>query len=608
MIQELRNKIIEANSAYRLGKSIMSDAKYDQLVDELSLLSPDDELLTKVGITVDDDSRKALLPIEMASMDKLKTLEEISDWSRLKGINRNVLVIITPKLDGLSLCVDEKARVENVYTRGDGIYGQKSNEHYKLIGNHKKTKAFDFTYGEVIMSKDNFLKKYADDYANPRNFVAGLMNSKDVKSPLSDCDYIRYGGVGGDFNTKQEILDELNKAQTVKIDYHICKLSELTEEMLIELFHKWSVNYEIDGVIIEVNDITLQEQLGRETSSNNPVYARAFKHESFAESMITEIVGITWAPSKNNLLKPVAQVKPIKLNGATVANCTLNNAKYVRDNNLGIGSMIRITRSGLVIPKIIDIVNATGFIEPTIIGNEIVWNDNGVELMLVNDNDEILKKRIVSFFEILSADNISTGVIEQLWDAGFRTINQILNLSKTDLEKIDRFGKRKSEIVYNSIKKSISNVRLCDIQYASGCFKNLGSKKLELLEHFTEKPNIYDIIKIDGFAETSAISYIDGYDDFQKFLQENKNITIKKKTENKSNDLKDMCVVFTGVRRDDLSKQLIERGGRESSAISKNVTHLVCKDKNSSSSKMLKAIKLNIKIIDVFELEKILYV
>ena len=169
MISELRNKIIEANDAYRLGKPVMSDAKYDQLLDELALLSPDDDILAKVGHVIIDESRKSRLPIEMASMTKTKSLDDINDWCRLKGISKNEEVIITPKFDGLSLCVDEETG--DCWTRGDGQFGQKSNEHYKLIQNHlyngikinKDAVPFKYTYGEVMIPKKVFLNKYSEE-------------------------------------------------------------------------------------------------------------------------------------------------------------------------------------------------------------------------------------------------------------------------------------------------------------------------------------------------------------------------------------------------------------------------------------------------------------
>ena len=200
MINELVEKIKLANEVYRLGKPMMSDSQYDILIDELKSLDPKNELLTKVGLEVQDESRKSRLPIEMASMNKIKSMEDIDDWCRLKGISKSENVIITPKFDGLSLCVNEKT--DDAFTRGDGEFGQKSNDHYKLIGNHLDSnthrdvlRSFDFTYGEVMMSKKTFLDKYSMDFANPRNFVAGLLNSPDARPSLTDCNYIKYGAV-----------------------------------------------------------------------------------------------------------------------------------------------------------------------------------------------------------------------------------------------------------------------------------------------------------------------------------------------------------------------------------------------------------------------------
>ena len=394
MIENLRNKITKANDAYRVGKPVMSDSEYDKLMEELSNLSPGDELLTKVGHVISDESRKSKLPIEMASMNKIKSMDDINDWCRLKGINQNELVIMTPKFDGLSLCVNEQSKES--WTRGDGEFGQKSDEHYKLIKNHlyndgvstssfinNFTFPFSYTYGEVMIPKQVFIDKFSADFANPRNLVAGLINSKTVSDSLKDCQYIKYGGIPNKnikFNTKKELLDELNIGQEKKVNYHVCKISELTEDLLIGLFNKWSVDFEIDGIIIEINDLALQNKLGRETSSNNPVWARAFKHPSFEQSAETEILDIEWNISKNSLLKPVAIVKPINLDGVVVSRCTLNNARFVKDMGIGSGAVVVIRRSGLVIPKIVDVIKTVDFIEPTIEGVEICWNESGTEI------------------------------------------------------------------------------------------------------------------------------------------------------------------------------------------------------------------------------------
>jgi NAD-dependent DNA ligase len=609
MIEQLKEQITKANDAYRLGNPIISDKEYDLLVDELSLLSPSDELLSKVGHVVADESRKSRLPIEMASMNKIKSMDDIDDWCRLKDISKSELVIITPKYDGLSLCVDETSN--KAWTRGDGVYGQKSNSHYKLIENKLVSTLdpkFDFTWGEVMMSKKTFIEKYSQDFANPRNLIAGLLNSKEPSDILKDTSYIKYGAQSiYEFSTKKEILDELNSNQQIKVPFHICKISDLTEDLLIKLFHDYSVDYEIDGLIIEINDLSKQSNLGRETSSNNPVWARAFKHPSFEQSAETEIIGISWNISKQGLLKPTLHVSPIKLDGVTVSNVTGNNARFVKDMGLGVGAKVVVKRSGMVIPIIADVITPVEFVQPTIEGVEVDWNENGIELITLTETDDQKLKKNISFFEILEADNVSEGVITQLWDAGYKTISDILKLTTSDLEKIDRFGKRKAKIVYDSIQKSVTNVQLSKLQHATGIFKGLGSKKLVLLEDFTTKPTIDQVMAIEGFAEVSAKSYIDSYDIYFDFVKDLP-VTISEKVEvvKTGSDLDGKQFVFTGVRMPDLESVIESRGGKISSGVSKNTTHLVMKSVGSGSSKEKKAIELGVEVITVEQLEKLL--
>ena len=605
MINELKEKIVKANEAYRIGKPIMSDKDYDQLVEELELLSPNDDVLTKVGHVVADETRKSKLPIEMASMNKIKSMNDINDWCRLKNITSHNFVIITPKYDGLSLCVNETT--SEAFTRGDGTYGQKSNEHYSRIGNHLSKTSFSFTYGEVMMSKKTFLEKYSSDFANPRNLVAGLLNSKEATDALKDCDYIKYGAIQSRnmFQSKKQILDELNSNQSVKVPYHICRISDITEELLINLFHEYSVDYEIDGLIIEINDLNTQITLGRETSSNNPIWARAFKHPSFEQSAETEIIGISWNISKQGYLKPTLHISPVKLDGVTVSNVTGNNARFVKDMGIGVGAKVIVKRSGMVIPIIADVIETVEFQMPDV--DNIDWNENGVELVTLTETDDQKLKKNISFFEILESDNVSEGVITQLWDAGYKTISDILNLTTSDLEKIDRFGKRKAKIVHESIQKSVTNVSLSKLQHATGIFKGLGSKKLLLLEDFVTKPTVDQIMSIEGFAEISAKSYVDSYDEFFNFVKDLP-ITISEKVEvvKTGNDLDGKQFVFTGVRRKDLEEVIVSRGGVIGGSVSKNTTYLVMKEKGSGSSKETKAISLGVTILTVEELEDLL--
>ena len=610
MIDKIVTKLEEANIAYRTGNEIMSDKEYDSLLELLYSYDPENEIFSKVGIEVLDETRKSRLPIDMASMNKIKTIEDIHTWLRLKGINPNTEIVCTPKYDGLSLCHDEINT--NTWTRGDGEFGQKSDEHYKLIQNHLSLKSdtFTYTYGEVIMPKQVFIDKYSTEFANPRNLVAGLLNSKEVTEPLKDLQFIKYGAIpneGFNFKTKSDILDMLNSGQEVKVNYHLFIAKDITEELLVELFKRWSTDYEIDGIILEVNDLNLQNSLGRETSSNNPCYARAFKHDSFEQKAEATVLGISWNISKHGLLKPVLHITPIKLDGVTVSNVTGNNAKFVKDMGLGIGAKVVVKRSGMVIPLIVEVLETVDFVMPIVEGTEIDWNENGIELVTLTETDDQKIRQNIAFFEILEADNVSEGIITQLWDAGYKTIEDILNVTTDQLEKIDRFGKRKAQIVYNSIQKSVTDVQLSKLQHATGFFRGLGSKKLALLEHFTTKPTVDQVMEIEGFAEISTKVFVDNYDNFFTFVG-NLPITIAKKVEavKVGTDLDGKSFVFTGVRRKDLEEVIESRGGKVASTVSKTTTYLVMKTKGSGSSKETKAISLGVVILTVEELENLL--
>lgn len=617
MIKDLVSKIEEANILYRIGNPIMSDSEYDTLMDQLYDIDPDNSVFTKIGVII-NDSRKRDLPITMASMNKIKTVDQLKDWIRIKNIyfgekNKKVFVL-TPKYDGISLCVNEITKES--FTRGDGTQGQMSDEHYKLVNNklskndiyhtneNKPSIAFDFTYGEVLIKKSTFSDKYSN-YANGRNLVAGLFNSKDISPILKDCDYIKYGGVGQNyFETKHEILDNLNERQSIKVKYVLASENDLTQEYLESLFNEWSIEYEIDGIIIEVDDIKTQERLGRERSSENPCYARAFKSPNFEETSITEVIGLTWTISKHGLLKPVLHLNPVKNQGVTISNVTGNNARFVKEMGLGIGSIVKIKRSGMVIPLITEVIKRVPFILPE--GN-IKWNDNGIELVTSEETDDQNFKMVVAFFTILEVENLGEGVIKQLWDAGYKSIKDILNVKISDMEKLEGFGKRKSSIIFNNILNKTKGVELSKLQHATSIFPGLGSKKLLLLENFDTKPLLEEIIKIEGFAETSAKIYLDNYDKFYEFIKDLP-ITINKKTKviTTNNDLDGKSFCFTGVRRADLESNIESRSGKIVSGVTKNTTHLICKDTTSSSSKTIKAKELGITIMNVEELEALL--
>lgn len=623
-INQLKKEISEANDSYRTGESVISDSQYDDLIEELEQLAPNDELLKKIGHTPVDESRKRKLPIKMASMNKIKTLEEFKTWLRLKKIPEDTLMIITPKYDGLSLCVDESNA--EAWTRGDGEVGQLSTEHLKLI-NPKQSKKNFHSFGEVIMSKKNWETvktlinpRTGKPHKNPRNMASGKMNDKNPTDILKNFTYVRYGLEGSDYvNTdKEELLIILNELNSIKVQYKKIEAGKITTEMLTGLFRTWSSEFELDGVIVEVNDSKLREKLGRETSTQNPAYARAFKG-NFEMVKESKVLGITWQVSKQGYLKPVAQIEPTELDGATVSNVTGINARFVAGYGIKKGSTVMVKRSGMVIPLFVEIngvkveqdffpiKNASWPIfNCPVCNSDVKWNESGVEIMCVNIECEgSTLQKIIAFFEIMEVDGVSDGVCEILFNAGYDTVEKILNMSKKDMLGLDGFASKKAEITFESIHSKLKEVSLSQVQHASGCFSGLGSKKLLLLEHFEKTPTIADIIAIEGFSDKSAEMYLNGLDNFKKFTK-NLPITIKKteKLEAKSNELTGKMYVFTGVRRVDLELIIQEKGGTIGSGVSKNTSVLVIKEKGSGSSKEQKAEQLGVRIINVAELEK----
>lgn len=618
-IQELEFKIKKYNAAYRTGDALISDSEYDSLIEELENIDPNNELLDTVGFKSNDDGRMQKLPIIMASMNKIKTIDEYYRWLKSKNIPNDTLMVCTPKFDGASFCVNELT--EDAWTRGDGVEGQYSHDHYKMTMHRSKdnSKHNFYSYGEIIMPvktfiKNNFKKDDGTPFKNPRNLVAGKLNDKKASNLLSHCYYIRYGlSSSAIHSNKIEQLELLNTLNATPVHYKAIKASDVTEKYLQDLFHEWKGEFEIDGIIIEVNDFNLRKQLGRETGTKrNPAYARAFKGEGFEDVEDTEVLSVNCEVSKQGFLKPTISIKPVLLNGALVSNPTGNNYKFILENKIGPGAIVRVIRSGMVIPKITKVI-LPGKVElPTncpICKSSVEWNETKVELVCSNDDCEGQRlKKIIAFFEIIGVDNMGEGVCEQLYEAGYNTIEKILKMSKEDMKELDRFGERKSDIVYNNIQKAITNIPLSKIQHASGCFKSLGSKKLELLTWANENTPISEIVNIDGFSEVLAKNYLTGIKKFNSFVSDLPVTIIKEsnKVLATSDKYSGWSVVFTGVRDKDVEKLIQEGGGEIGSGVSKKTTHLVMKEKGSGSSKEKKAEELGVKIFDLDEFKKLI--
>lgn len=618
-IDELANLIEKHNLKYRNGiedEESVSDEVYDSWIDELESLVPTHPVLVKVGyqIPLEDKERMQNIPVPMASMKKNKTIEEITKWRKSKGISDEDLMTMTPKLDGLSFAVNE--RNGDGWSRGDGLTGLYSPEHYKLIQHrplNDDNRTYDFyAVGEVIMARkifeeNKFLKDDGKPFKNPRNLVSAKIIKKKTDDILKYCVYIRYGLFSDTMQyNKDEQLIILNTINPHQIPYVAMAAGDITEEILNNLFKEWNVEFEIDGIIIEVNDYHLREKIGREQSTNNPGYARAFKGK-FEDSAETTVVKVPCEVSKQGFLKPTVRINPVQLNGVTVSNPTGNNYKFIRANGIGPGAVIRVMRSGMVIPKIVEVLQPVPFEMPTECPEckgPVEWNETEVEICCINIDCPAQKlMRMVSFFKIIGVDKMGEGICEQLYNAGYDTIHKIVSMSQNDMKALDRFGDRKSEVIFNNIKNALTDISLSKLQHASGCFRSLGSKKLELLTHLNKDVTVDEIKAIKGFSDTLAFNYITGRPKFENFIN-GLSVTIKQsvdEVEITSDKCKNWIVVFTGFTDENLEKKIKERSGKIGSSVNKKTTHLVIKEKGSGSSKEVKATELNVPVFNIGE-------
>lgn len=605
-IRRITERILEANDAYANGSPIMEDTEYDNLIDQLERLDPDNELLHLVG-QVPKRSRMENLPIHMASLDKVKSINDLMVWAMRNKIPMETMMSLTPKYDGLSLCVVEDSKM--AWTRGDGVVGQRSDDHLRYI-NSGTVKKGCITFGEVIISRYNFTK-YSSTFKTGRNFVAGKMNSDIPDYSLHDIDYLRYGYVdsNGRWNVKSHIfmLCLLNYSNPVPVFYESMSLGNITEQKLIDLYNKWSENYAIDGIVIHIDNLELAAKLGRNQSTGNPKYAVAYKGD-FEEKVITGYKDTIWQIGKTGAFVPVVSIEPVMLDGVTVDRVTAYNARYLIDNGIGKDSVLVVKRSGFVIPKIVEVMHKTSVDIPKVCpycNHELHLGD--VDLICENDEcDGIVFAKIVAFFNIVGVEDFRDGSIKKLFECGFNTLpvmlEAIYDLDYEDVSFIDGMGERTWNKIKSGVRQKLTDIPESRLMHASCCFDGLGEQTFDIINDILASGG--DIEDTRGIGEITACSYYNGIERYQEFKEDiERFVKIMVVTEG---DLKGWNVVMSGFRDRGLQDAIIVRGGRVSDNISKKTTHLIIRIKGSGSTKEKFASNNGIPIFDVQEFKEII--
>ena len=578
---------------------ILKDEIYDILLDVVKQ-KEQINYIVPIGAKITSD-KEFKLPYFLGSMNKLKNELDINKW--LSKYNDDIY-IVEDKLDGVSCLLIINNDEIKLYTRGDGEFGSNISYLSPYIKHIPKLTSFSLVVrGELIMRKDIFYKKYSKTFANARNMVSGIINSKTIKEETKDVEFVAYEIVN-----KSNILTALeqfslltqNKFQVVN---HLILPNidcEILTGKLLE-FKKTS-NYEIDGVIIHSN------KKYKRNISGNPDYAFAFKvrmDDNIAETIVEEV---EWNHTKWNVLKPRIKVKPVNLCGVSINYATGFNAKYILENNLGKGSIVLITRSNDVIPFIVEVKKSTTAEFPD---EEYRWNETKVDIIAESDDNSISKiKQIASFFSDLKIKYVSVSTIERMFESGYDTLPKILSTSIKDFEKIDRFAEKMAERTYNNIHEGLKNVSIPLLVGSASCFGfGIGKRKVKKL--FEDIPDLLElygvkssreleqiILNVDGFSDLSANKIIENIPKAIEFIESiSPYITLSKKEEKENNNtLEGQKIVMSGFRDSDLSDNIEKRGGSIMSSVSKNTTILIVKDNTKETSKIIQARTLGISI------------
>jgi NAD-dependent DNA ligase len=595
----LSSMIKEANDNYYNlepgSTTILTDNEYDVLKEFIERKFPNNKAIQEVGAPI--EKNKVTLPYNMPSMDKIKPdTGVLESWSK----KYTGPYVLSCKLDGVSGMYSTESSGEKLYTRGNGKVGQDISHLIKFL---KLPKIKDIVVrGEFIMPKKVFLDKYQTKFANPRNLVAGIVNSISTDEKTKDLHFVAYEVI-------KPVLKPIEQMVFLKTHgFEVVQNAEetaLTNKKLSDTLIDWRSNYlyEIDGVIV-INDALYPRITG------NPDHAFAFKMVLSDQMAEVKVVDVIWNASKDGYLKPRIQLEPVRLGGVTIEFATGFNAAFIENNKIGVGAVVKLIRSGDVIPYIKEvIVPATTAKMPTV---AYKWNETHIDIILENmeDSSSVLEKNITGFFRGIEVDGLSGGNVSKLVKAGFDSIPKIIAMSKYDFLTVDGFKEKTAAKLHIGIKARLDAVSIGTIMSASNLFgRGFSDKKIDLvlaevgMGVLTSTESVADkkkrIAAIKGMAVKTADLFVESIPRFLTFLDEcdlRGKLLIKTSEEKKdeSHPLYKKSIVMTGSRDKILEKRLIEIGAMIGSSVSKNTFAVIADDLESDSSKVQNAKKLGV--------------
>ncbi|WP_278847675.1 NAD-dependent DNA ligase LigA [Brachyspira pilosicoli] len=658
-LEEARKKIEQLTATINYHNKLyytddnpeIEDYEYDKLFRELENLErefpelkKDDSPTNKVGGTILEKFEKFEHPIAMYSLSNVMNEEEFLEFDNRmqKELNTSkIKYTVENKFDGLALeLIYEKGKLTVASTRGDGQVGENVTNNVKMMNNVpksiKETKKL-IVRGEALITKKDFeiLNKEREEleeipFANARNAASGglrqLDSSESKKRRLKFFAYQIANYKDFDLTNEYKSMEFLSELGFTVEGVHPNIDAKKVLETYYDIQEKRSkMDYEIDGLVIKVDDVKYQEKLG--FLSRAPRFAVAFKFKP--EEKETVLKNIEVQVGRTGALTPVAKLEPVQVGGVTVSNVTLHNPNEIKSKDIRIGDTVVVIRSGDVIPKIVRVVlekrpsDSKVFEFPKkcpVCGGETAVTDGDVIVRCINEECPSKITRYIEYFVSKPAMNMER--IGKEWIAVFtksglvKTPADLYKITRDDLFKFERMGEKLASYMLESIENS-KNTTLKRFIYALG-IRQVGETTADLLaKYFTsvenfKKATIDDLQNIEGIGEISAKSIYDFLHNkktlklIDDLLDAGVNPVFEKLTTVES-PLTGKNVVITGSIEGftrTSAKETAERlGATVQSAVSKNTDILIVGEK--AGSKLKKAQDLGIEIMAADEFIKL---
>jgi len=609
-IDELASFCEIANDKYREGNPIISDQDYDFIyLKTLKKIAPDHSFFNSIEPENKGFSdEKVTLPQAMLSIDKAYSYDEISKWVEkiFKAANdlnfpyNSTIFMATPKLDGFAGYDDG----EKLYTRGDGKKGSDISRVFerglKIFNNSKRGQG----PGEIVVKKSYFDKYLASFFEFPRNFQASLIKEKELDEHAKNA----IKNDGAFFVPFKQLPNWQGNVEELKSNFENIVKNSLK-----------SVDFDVDGVVFEVVNDEIKSHMG----SNRKFHRWQIAFKENKDKAHVKVLSITPQVGRTGKITPVAELEATQLSGATIVRATGHHYGLVRDQKLGQGSIIELTRSGLVIPKINKVLKASDNVVipnncPSC-GYELIWDSD----FLICQNHKLCRSqnigRIEHFFKVLANnDGFGIATIEKLFDKGVDQISKIYQLTFEELISFG-FGDKTSENLLKQLERSKTE-EIEDWRFLAAfgvhrlgqgnCENLLRSYPLEEVFNLDEE----SIIAIDGFAEQTASDIVQGLDSIKEefgylySLGFNLEKTKLNSESNNSNSLlMNKKIVFTGKMsssRDEMKKHAKSIGIKVLSSVNQSTDYLVIGE-NVGPKKLQFAIDNKITILEEDEYLKL---